>query len=150
MVSSVRTSRSATLNEQLLIARLITSVVLALLLIFGAAVSAHTEQEGAASASLLLSGVIDPHIEPATDASAAPEVVVAGSSSGSSALVDAALCVFGILCWLTFMVVMRKLWRRRMSPVLGDAPRMRSLLPASAVRAHPVVLSLTQLSLSRT
>lgn len=150
MLSSIRTSRSATLNEQLRTARLITSVVLALMLMLGAALSAHSEREEAASAPLLLSGLINSQVEPATDASAAHEKAVGGVSSGSSALVDAVLCVFGVLCWLTFMVVMRRLWRRRMWPVLGDAPRIRSLLPASAARAHPIVLSLTQLSLSRT
>ena len=43
MVSSARTPRSTTLNEQLLIMRLITSVGLALLLMLGLAATGHTE-----------------------------------------------------------------------------------------------------------
>ena len=48
MVSPARNSESVTLNEQLLIMRLITSVGLALLLMLGLAATAHTELEGAA------------------------------------------------------------------------------------------------------
>jgi len=97
-----------------------------------------------------VSGLMDPHVEPVADTTAEHEAVAGGSWSGSNALVGAALCVFGVLCGLTFMVVLRRLWRRRMPPVLGAAPRMPSLIPASAARAHPIVFSLTQLGLSRT
>jgi len=150
MVSSVRNSQSVTLNEQLLIMRLITSVGLALLLMLGLAATAHTELDGAAPIPLIVSELMDPHVEPVVDAAAAHEAVADGSWSGSNALVGAALCVFGVLCGLTFMVALRGLLRRRMPPVLGAAPRMPSLLPASAARAHPIVFSLTQLGLSRT
>ena len=78
------------------------------------------------------------------------EAVAGGVVSGPNAVVGAALCMLGVLCGLTFMVVLRGLWRRRMPPVLGDGPRMPSLLPAPAARAHPIVFSLTQLGLSRT
>lgn len=149
MVSSARNLQSATLNEQLLIMRLITSVGLALLLMLGLAATAHTELDGAAPVPLMVSELMDPHVEPALDAAAAHEAVD-GSWSGSNALVGAALCVFGVLCGLTFMVSLRRLWRRRMPPVLGAAPRMPSLIPASAAQAHPIVFSLTQLGLSRT
>lgn len=149
MVSSARNLQSATLNEQLLIMRLITSVGLALLLMLGLAATAHTELDGAAPVPLMVSELMDPHVEPALDAAAAHEAVD-GSWSGSNALVGAALCVFGVLCGLTFMVSLRRSWRRRMPPVLGAAPRMPSLIPASAAQAHPIVFSLTQLGLSRT
>lgn len=129
--------------------RLITSVGLALLLMLGLAATAHTELDGAAPVPLMVSELMDPHVEPALDAAAAHEAVD-GSWSGSNALVGAALCVFGVLCGLTFMVSLRRLWRRRMPPVLGAAPRMPSLIPASAAQAHPIVFSLTQLGLSRT
>lgn len=150
MVSSAQNSQSVTLNEQLLIMRLITSVGLALLLMLGLAATAHTELAGAAPVPLVVSGLMDPHVEPVADVEAAHEAVADGSWSGSNALVGAALCVFGVLCGLTFMVSLRRLWRRRMPPVLGAAPRMSSLLPASAARVHPIVFSLTQLGLSRT
>ena len=151
MVSSVRNSQSVTLNEQLLIMRLITSVGLALLLMLGLAATAHTELEGAAPVPLVVSGLMDPHVvEPVAETTAEHEAVADSSWSGSNVLVGAALCVFGVLCGLTFMVALRRLWRRRMPPVLGAAPRMRSLIPASAAQAHPIVFSLTQLGLSRT
>ena len=150
MVSSARTPRSVTLNEQLLIMRLITSVGLALLLMLGLAATAHTEADGSTPVPLVISGLMDPHVEPVADAPAEHEAVAGGGFSGSNALVGAALCMLGVLCGLTFMVVLRGLWRRRMPPVLGDGPRRPSLLPAPAARAHPIVFSLTQLGLSRT
>ena len=150
MVSSARNPQSMTLNEQLLIMRLITSVGLALLLMLGLAATAHTELNGTAPVPLVVSEFMDPHVEPVADVAAAHEAVADGSWSGSNALVGAALCVFGVLCGFTFMAVLRRLWRRRMPPVLGEAPRVPSLLPASAARAHPIVFSLTQLGLSRT
>ena len=150
MVSSARNLQSATLNEQLLIMRLITSVGLALLLMLGLAATAHTELDGAAPVPLMVSELMDPHVEPVLDAAAAHEAVADGSWSGSNALVGAALCVFGVLCGLTFMVALRTLWRRRISPVLSEVSRVPSLLAVPALRAHPVVLSLTQLGLSRT
>jgi hypothetical protein len=151
MMSSARNPRSVTLNEQLLIMRLITSVGLALLLMLGLAATAHTELEGAAPVPLVVSGLMDPHVvEPVAETTAEHEAVADSSWSGSNVLVGAALCVFGVLCGLTFMVALRRLWRRRMPPVLGAAPRMRSLIPASAAQAHPIVFSLTQLGLSRT
>lgn len=150
MVSSARTPRSTTLNEQLLIMRLITSVGLALLLMLGLAATGHTEADGSTPAPLVISGLMDPHVEPVADAPAEHEAVAGAVASGPDALVGAALCILGVLCGLTFMVVLRGLWRRRIPPVLGDGPRMPSLLPAPAARAHPIVFSLTQLGLSRT
>ena len=87
---------------------------------------------------------------PVADAPAEHEAVAGAVASGPDALVGAALCILGVLCGLTVMVVLRGLWRRRIPPVLGDGPRMPSLLPAPAARAHPIVFSLTQLGLSRT
>jgi hypothetical protein len=147
MVSSARTPRSVTLNEQLLIMRLITSVGLALLLMLGLAATAHTEADGSTPVPLVISGLMDPHVEPVAGAPVEHEAVAGGVASGPNALVGAAL---GVLCGLTLMVVLRGLWRRRMPPVLGDGPRMPSLLPAPVARAYPIVFSLTQLGLSRT
>lgn len=149
MVSSARTPRS-TLNEHFLIMRLITSVGLALLLMLGLAATSHTEADGSTPVPLVISGLMDPHVGPATDVPVEHEAVAGGVASGPNVLVGAALCALGVLCGLTFMVVLRGLWRRRMPPVLSDGPRMPSLLPAPAARAHPVVFSLTQLGLSRT
>ena len=88
--------------------------------------------------------------EPVADAPAEHEEAASGAWSGSNALAGAALCVFGVLCGLTFLVALRTLWRRRISPVLSEVSRVPSLLAVPALRAHPVVLSLTQLGLSRT
>ena len=68
MVSSARTPRSTTLNEQLLIMRLITSVGLALLLMLGLAATGHTEADGSTPVPLVISGFMDPHVEPVADA----------------------------------------------------------------------------------
>ncbi|WP_125132962.1 hypothetical protein [Microbacterium sp. 10M-3C3] len=150
MVSSARIPRSATLNEQWLIMRLITSIGLALLLMLGLAATAHAESSEAASTPLMVSGLMDPHVEPVADAPAEHEEAASGAWSGSNALAGAALCVFGVLCGLAFMVALRTLWHRRISPVLSEVSRVPSLLAVPALRAHPVVLSLTQLGLSRT
>lgn len=150
MVSSAPTPRSATLTEQLLIMRLITSVGLALLMMLGLAATAHTELDTAAPVPLVVSELLDSHVAPSAHTGAEHEAVADGSWSGSNALIGAALCVFGVLCGITFMVVLQRLWRRRMPPVLGEVSRMLSLPPASAARAHPIVFSLTQLGLSRT
>lgn len=134
-----------------MIMRLITSVGLALLLIFGLAATAHTESDGSTPVPLVVSGLLDPHVETAGDASAGEHAAVTGGTwTGSDALSSAALCVFGVLCGLTFIVLLRKLWQRWMPPALGSEPRMTSLLPATSARTHPVVFSLTQLGLSRT
>ncbi len=130
--------------------RLITSVGLTLLLMLGLAATAHTEFPGAAPVPLLASELMDPHVEPVAVVTAADEAVTDGSLPNSNALIGAALCVFGVLCGLTFAVGLRRLWRRRMTPILGAAPRMSLLVPAPAALSHPIVFSLTQLGLSRT
>lgn len=151
MVSSAQASRSAALNEQMLIMRIITSVGLALLLMFGLAATAHSESTASTTLPLVVSGISDPHVETSRDASPGEYAAVTGDTgSGSDALIGAALCVFGLLCGLTFVVLLRKSWQQRMPPALGSEPRVTSLLPASAARANPVVFSLTQLGLSRT
>lgn len=150
MPSPARTSRSVTLNERVLILRLITSVGLALLLMLGLAATAHSDLEAAVPTSFVASGLTDTHVEPLTHPTAEDEAAAGDSRSESNALVGAALCVLGVLCGLTFIVVLRRLWRRRIPPVLVESPRMLSILPASGARAHPIVFSLTQLGLSRT
>ncbi len=150
MVSSARTPRAATLNEQLLIMRLIASVGLALLLMLGLAATGHTDADGPTPVPLVISGLMDPLVEPMADSPAEHEAFAGGGTSGPNAVVGAALCMLGALCGLTLVVVLRGLWHRRTPPLLGDAPRMPSLLPAPAARPHPIVFSLTQLGLSRT
>lgn len=132
--------------------RLITSLGLSLLLLLGLSSTTHSEAEWSAPVSPAAAGLTDPHFLelPAGTPVAAQAAVTDGAPAGSNALVGAALCVFGVLCGLTFMVALRRVWHRRMPPVLGAAPRMPSLIPASAAQAYPIVFSLTQLGLSRT
>ena len=104
MVSSARTPRSTTLNEQLLIMRLITSVGLALLLMLGLAATGHTEADGSTPVPLVISGFMDPHVEPVADAPVEHEAVAGGVVSGPNALVGAALCMLGVLCGLAGMI----------------------------------------------
>ncbi|MDN8549598.1 hypothetical protein PUW81_010825 [Microbacterium sp. NM3R9] len=150
MASSARIQRPVTLSERWLIMRLITSVGLALLLMIGLTATAHTESEGSPPIPLVVSGLMDPHVEPVADAPVEHEEVASGARSGSDALAGAALCVFGVLCGLMFMVALRRLWRRRMPLVLTEVSRGPALLLMPALRTNPVVLSLTQLGLSRT
>src|SRR3546814_3311566 len=85
MVSSARVPRSATLNEQWLIMRLITSVGLTLLLMLGLAATAHSESSEAASIPLMVSGLMDPHVAPVADAPAEHEEAASGAWSESNA-----------------------------------------------------------------
>lgn len=70
-----------------------------------------------------------------------PSVITLMSSSTHRG--NAASCVFGVLCALSFMTVARQLSRCQTPRALGSVPRMIPLLPSSAC-AHPVVPNLTQ------
>lgn len=69
-----------------------------------------------------------------------PSVITLMSSSTHRG--NAASCVFGVLCALSFMTVARQPSRCQTPRALGSVPRMIPLLPASA-RAHPVMPNLT-------
>ena len=141
------------LSERLLIMRLITSVGLALLLVLGVALAGHLESDESAPAPLSASVLLDPHLAPLSDeppTAVAGPVAGVGGSPGANTLVGAALCMLGLLCGLAFAVLARRLLRHDARLHRGLRPRMSSpsLVP---VMSRPVtVLSLTQLSLSRT
>lgn len=136
-------------SERLLIMRLITTVALSLLLLFGIAATSHSEAEGIPPAQFASAGVVD-----FADSAGIPDLgstQVFAISDGSNALLGAALCALGILCGLTAIVLLlRPLWTPRMSHVLCAK---RSAVPppgAFGARTHTTALSLIHLGVSRT
>lgn len=148
MVSLAQTPRSVMLNERLLIMRLITSIGLALLLMLGLAAAGHLEGEGSAPVPLVVSALVDPHVDPVASDSE-PQTVAEGTAQ-SDTLAGLALCVLGVLCGLIFFVLTRLLRQRRPSVTSERQPRHALLLPAPFARPRVSVLSLPQLGLSRT
>ena len=145
MISTARTQDVVILSERLLITRIITSVALALLLIVGAWMAAHTEPEAAAPTASSVTEHMDAHIAPIA---AGTPVIDEGTTSPT--LLGVAVCVFGVLCGLLLVVVTRWVHRTRQpQPERGLLPLLRALVPAPAPR-RVVAFTLTQLSISRT
>lgn len=129
--------------------RLITSIGLSVLLIFGVAATAHGEFDsigvGASTAADLVgspdeTALVDPD-----------ESEVVASPSGTNALVGAALCALGILCGLTaLLLLLRVLWQPPLSSLLRAEPRFGTPPTAPIVRPRATAITLTQLGLSRT
>ena len=133
------------LSERLLITRIITSVVLALLLIVGAWLATHTEPEVAAPTASSVAEHVDAHIAPIA---AGTQVIDQGTMS--PAILGVAVCVLGVLCGLLLVVVTRWMHRtRRPQPTQGLLPLLRALLPTPAA-PRATAFTLTQLSISRT
>lgn len=133
------------LSERLLITRIITSVVLALLLIVGAWLATHTEPEVAAPTASSVAEHVDAHIAPIA---AGTQVIDQGTMS--PAILGVAVCVLGVLCGLLLVVVTRWMHRtRRPQPTQGLLPLLRALLPTPAA-PRAAAFTLTQLSISRT
>lgn len=151
MTSSARMQRSEVLSEQLLITRIITAVVLALLLILGAAGASHSESEGPSTSPLLVNALVDPHVTVGESGSAVDEHL-AGSANDETTgvLVGAALCALGVLCGLVLVIFARMLSRRRGVVYLAPRWAALSLVPVRIIVARTGALSLTQLGLSRT
>ncbi|GEK86576.1 hypothetical protein [Microbacterium aerolatum] len=141
--------RFGDLKDQLLIMRLIITVALSLLLLFGMATTSHSDAEGITPAQFTSSGVVD-----FADSAEIPDL---GStqpfaiSDGSNALLGAAVCALGILCGLTAIVLLlRPLWTPRMSHVLCAKRSAIPPLGAFGARTHTTALSLIHLGVSRT
>lgn len=151
MIPSARMQRSQARNEQLLITRIITAVVLALLLLLGAVGASHSEIEGASSSPLMVSTLLDPHVTSGEDGGAVTEQL-AGAADDKTAgiLVGAALCAFGVLCGLVLAIFARMLWHRRGAIYLTPRWAVLSLVPVRIIAARHGSLSLTQLGVSRT
>lgn len=150
MHRSLRIPGSARTHERLLIMRLITSIGLALLLLFGVtATMGHTDSRGGENVPVAVTG----HDSPAVDSPAAdpsPQQIIALPGDMNASL-GVALCALGILCGLTAIIlIVRLLWSSQLASPLRDGPRP---LPRSSVFASPprtTAFSLTQLGLSRT
>lgn len=143
-----RNPRSVMLNERLLIMRLITSIGLALLLMLGIAAAGHLEGEGSAPVPLVVSTLIDPHVD-AVASDSEPQTVAEGTSQ-SDMFAGLALCVLGVLCGLVFFVLTRLLRQRRPPARPERQPRHAVVLPAPLAPPRANALSLPQLGLSRT
>ncbi|MFS2280639.1 hypothetical protein V2S04_07420 [Microbacterium sp. OR21] len=151
MISSARTQRLEILSQRLLITRIITALVLALLLILSAAGASHSESEGTWTSPLLVNALVDPHVTVGEGGSTIDEHL-AGSADDESTgiLVGAALCALGVLCGLVLVIFARMLSRRRGVVYLAPRWAALSLVPVRLIAAPTGALSLTQLGLSRT
>jgi hypothetical protein len=126
----------------MLITRLIINLGLALLLVVGAAASAHPEQSSVPAAGQAA-------VSSASDVTSTDEALQ-GSSQGSDLAISAAICALGVLCGLTLLAAVRNSLR---SP--GDSPLQRRRRVATHDTAHPRLfaartLTLFQLGVSRT
>lgn len=149
MLLSFRIPRSTESKERLLIMRLITSIGLSLLLIFGAAATAHGDFDVAGVGNSVATEFVDTSGSTALVDSDNGEAAVILSGEGS--LVGAALCALGVLCGLAALIVLlRALWRPRLSPLGRAGPRLAPPLTTPVVSARASAVSLTQLGLSRT
>lgn len=141
--------RFGDVKEQLLIMRLITTVALSLLLLFGMAATSHSEAEGITPAQFASSGVVG-----FADSAEIPDLGSTqpfATADGSNALLGAALCALGILCGLTAIVLLlRLLWTPRMSHALCVKRSAVPPLGAFGARTHTTALSLIHLGVSRT
>ncbi len=147
MPFSVQTPRGATLNEQLLITRLIISAVLAVLLLVGVGLLAHADQNESAQASILFSTSGPATIQ--TEADEESGAALRESPPASGAL-GGALCVFGVLCGLTMLIAARKLLTSRTEVLTVEVPTLPRTLFFAVNSLRRSGFTLTQLGLSRT
>lgn len=141
MLAGVESPRHARRSDSLLIMRVITSVGLALLLVLGLAMThsdastAHTSTGSVVAGEAAVTASVDPAV-----ASAAEAGIVFGITA----------CIFGILCGLALVAVLRRRHRRPAAVLLDRGERAAPVLALAPVDLRPTALSLTQLSLSRT
>ncbi|MCE7481931.1 MULTISPECIES: hypothetical protein [Microbacterium] len=141
--------RFGDVKDQLLIMRLITIVALSLLLFVGIAATSHSEAEGITPAQSTSSGVVD--FADSDDVADLGSAQVAATADGSNALLGAALCVLGILCGFTAIVLSLRLLRTpRMSHVGFTKRSALHPLTAPGTRTRTTGPSLIRLSVSRT
>ncbi|KKX98463.1 hypothetical protein [Microbacterium sp. Ag1] len=135
--------------------RLITTVSLALLLLFAFAVTAHGDAGENGAAPSLAAAAIDAFDDTAAigadaetdEAQAQAALPVAVTST----LVGAALCILGVLCGLAAMLLLsRVLGRPGQFSTLRETPRALRSDPASPLHPCGTAVSLIRLGLSRT
>lgn len=146
--------RSTATVDQPVIMRLITTVSLALLLLFAFAVTAHGDAGENGAAPSLAAAAID-----AFDDTAAIDEAEVGEAQAQAALpvavtstlVGAALCILGVLCGLAAMLLLsRVLGRPGQFSTLRETPRALRSDPASPLHPCGTAVSLIRLGLSRT
>ena len=146
--------RSTATVDQPVIMRLITTVSLALLLLFAFAVTAHGDAGENGAAPSLAAAAID-----AFDDTAAIDDAEVGEAQAQAALrvavtstlVGAALCILGVLCGLAAMLLLsRVLGRPGQFSTLRETPRALRSDPASPLHPCGTAVSLIRLGLSRT
>lgn len=146
--------RSTATRDRPVIMRLITTVSLALLLLFAFAMTAHGDAGENGAAPSLAAVAIDAFDDAAFEGTGELDEVqtqVALPSTGTSALVGTALCVLGVLCGLAAMLLLSRVLRRpgQRSTIRERAHTLPSV-PASPLHPCVTAVSLIQLGLSRT
>jgi len=148
MPFSVQTPPGTTLNEQLLITRLIISAVLAVLLLVGVGLLAHADQNESAQASILFPASAPATIQ--TETADAESGAALHESPPASGALGGALCVFGVLCGLTMLIAARKLLTSRTEVLTVEVPTLPRTLFFAVNSLRRSGFTLTQLGLSRT
>lgn len=153
--------RSTATVDQPVIMRLITTVSLALLLLFAFAVTAHGDAGENGAAPSLAAAAIDAF----DDIAAFDDTAAIGADAETdeaqaqaalpvavtSTLVGAALCILGVLCGLAAMLLLsRVLGRPGQFSTLRETPRALRSDPASPLHPCGTAVSLIRLGLSRT
>lgn len=156
MLRTLRIQRSAEPNTRLLIIRLITSTALALLVFFALTATAHSDLASTETAGLSALSSAASSADFADSADSAELVdsdreTPLASANDANVLVEAAVCVLGVLCGLTAMIV---LWRTLRARDLLSAPSsLECFVPtpvALVTRPRVSMVSLALLSVSRT
>ena len=166
--------RSTATRDRPVIMRLITTVSLALLILFAFAVTPHGDAGENGAAPSLAAVAIDAFDDTAFDTTAFDATAfddtafddtaiegtgeldevrtqVALPSTGTSALVGTALCVLGVLCGLAAMLLLsRVLQRAGQLSILRESSHTLPSVPASPLHPCVTAVSLIQLGLSRT
>ena len=146
--------RSTATRDRPVIMRLITTVSLALLLLFAFAVTAHGDAGENGAAPSLAAVAIDAFDDAAFESTGELDEVqtqVALPSTGTSALVGTALCVLGVLCGLAAMLLLSRVLRRPGQPsTIRESSHTLPSVPASPLHPRVTAVSLIQLGLSRT
>lgn len=153
--------RSAGTNDRLMIMRLITTVSLALLLLFALAATAHGESGAAGTGSVAATtsvaatsattpGAADSGATDSGAASAQAALQIVATTPGTNALTGVALCALGVLCGLAALLLLSRVLQR---PGRSPLVRTRADAHSSPLHSSPprvTALSLTRIGLSRT
>ncbi len=145
MHRSLRIPDPTRTHKQLLIMRLITSIGLSLLLLFSvAATTGHTDTQNGEKVPFAMTEFDGAGVDPSTQ----QIVTVPGDVNAS---LGVALCALGILCGLTAIIlVLRLFWSPQLASPLRAGPRPLARASVFTSPLRTTALSLTQLGLSRT